>query len=174
MKYDLADKSENEGEIESDGWLMSYEGFLDFFIEDLTIHGHKIPADVELENETVLAVISGTGTDGMFQPPYTVGCPSTHTTTVHIVYENPFENGTDVIEDEVMHDAITEISGENLPLHGIEGDETNAFRYFISSVYYRAMQVENTAFVIEFEFESVDGRPFVSAGVVVRTKQVDE
>ena len=57
-----------------------------------------------------------------------IGSTPPGTTTVHIIYKTSLKNRAQIIEDEMMDDAIAKISGENLPFDGIKGYEADTFR----------------------------------------------
>ena len=110
----------------------------------------------------------------MLQPRNPEGCPLAHSATVRIVDEKVLEYRIQLVDDEVVDDAVSEISGENLTLDGAVDDESDAFPDGVGAVHNLLVELYEVRLVIEFELYGTRGFAFVFTAVVVGEEKFGE
>lgn len=88
--------------------------------------------------------------------------------------ENLLENRIQCVDDEVVDDAVSEISRENLTLHGAVDNEGNAFPDRIRSIHNLLMKRDKIRLVIKLKLNCAGGVPFVFSAVVVGEEELCE
>ena len=101
-------------------------------------------------------------------------CTFVFSTTVTIFDKMFFKKWIDVVENQMMDDAITEVSSEDFSFDWLINHETNALIYFISPLPNAIAKLEQVFFIFNLKAQLIDNRPLVFARVIVGLEQILE
>jgi hypothetical protein len=103
--------------------------------QQLPVHAHEDPAYVELEYVCVPGEAGGAPTDEPVDTPTAEVCSLAETACVAVKNELPFEQMIDLVDDEVMHGAISKARRKHVPLHrSLHHERDGGFRLVGASV----------------------------------------
>ena len=133
---------------------------------------HEITPNVQFEQIAGAAEIIRTRPNMGFQPSNAVKRTFVLTTRITVGDERTFEHRSDVIEQQMMHDAIAEIRSENLPLDRNLGDEAHTAPHPITPFGDFVIQRDEIFFEPHFEMKLAPGIAFIAAGIVIGTENI--
>ena len=103
-----------------------------------------------------------------------VRCALADPTAVAVADEMLFEDRSDVIEDQMMHDTVAEIGGEDLALDRLVHDEAYAPPDLVPAAHDIFMELEQLLLITVFESQGIRGRSLVLARVEIRPEEVED
>lgn len=136
------------------------------------IHSHKIPCNIQFQNPTVFLVIFRARTDKMSRAPDSFRCPFAEPAAIAVFDEMLFKDRIDIIENQMMDDAIPEISGKNFPLDRLVNDKTDTSANLIFPADNILIQPEQFFFITIFKSQDIGSAPFVFARVKIGAEQI--
>ena len=92
--------------------------------QELSVDAHEEALDVELQNVGIAGVVVRTAPDEPVDPLYSQVASLADPARVAIEDELVLEEVVDLVDDEVMNDAVAELGGEDLAFHRLVDDES--------------------------------------------------
>lgn len=172
IKDNEAEKAPDEFLVEADFVSKAVESALDFLVQQRAVYGHEIPADIQFQHKAIPLVIAGARPNEVIDAPDAVRCAFFRTAAVTIGYEQSFKKWTQVIVDEVMHDPVAKISGEDFAYDRVKRNEANTRAKPVCSVGYFSGECEKVLLVFYFKRQGIHTRTLVPASREVRGEQV--
>lgn len=142
--------------------------------ENGSIDGHEKTGDIELENPRFVLVVIRGGSHKLFHPRDPERCPLAYPAGVRIVDEKTLQYRVQLVDDEVVNDAVSEVARENLALDGTIDDKSDAFADRVGAVHNRLVELYEVRFVVEFELDGTRGFPFIFSAIVVGSEEFGE
>lgn len=171
VEYDDTEKIEHESNVKGRVFYFPQPPF-DFLIQNIPVHGHEIAFDVQLQDPAIFLIVFRGCADEMADPPDAERRAFPQAAGVAVAEEMFFKKRVDVIENQMVDDAIAKIGGKDLPPDGLFGDETSAGTDRVGAPLYLVKKREQVFFVVQFELEGVDGFSFVLPGVIIGPEEV--
>ena len=126
-------------------------------VEATTGKTHEVALDVELDDIGVALEVAGDFAHVMVKATDAKISTFIIAAAVRIVDKATVPPATDVIEDEVVDDAVTEGGGENLANNGLLGDKGDTAARMITLGEDVAAELVDILYEMGFEFELVTG-----------------
>ncbi len=84
------------------------------------------------------------------------------------------QNRLQLLYDEMVKDAVSEIPSEYLSFNGIIHDKRDTLADFVRTIYDLLIELDEVGFVIKLELQSVYGISFVAATAIVCGEKICE
>ena len=88
--------------------------------------------------------------------------------------ERTLEDRLESTSDEMMHDSVSEVRSEDLPLYRISYDECCTRTKCISPTHDLLIESDTLTLIVELEFEGTIRMPLMSTAVIVGSEDVRE
>lgn len=140
---------------------------LDHGEQDAPVDRHEKSGNVELEHVGFPGMRIRDGTGELLHSPDAEERALALATGIGIVDERPFENGFELVHDEMVYDPVAEVPRENLALHGMFDDEGDARADRIRPLPDIVRERKEAGLVIDLEPQGVQGFSLPAATVEV-------
>ncbi len=145
---------------------------LDHGEQDAPVDRHEKPGNVELEHVSFPGMQIRDGTGEPLHSPDTEERALALAAGIGIVDERPFENGFELVHDEMVNDPVAEVPRENLALHGTLDDEGDARADRIRPISDVICEREQAGLVIDLEAQGVRGLALAAPAVEVGLEKI--
>lgn len=104
----------------------------------------------------------------------TTRSPSTETATVTVVYKNPFTKGIEIVENQMVDNSVTEITGKNFSFDRRERNKTNASGNLIFPTNNFLVKSKKFLFIIKFKPYGACSFSLVLPRIEVSLEKIEE